>query len=154
MFGDQLLALTTDGRRLLAWSTKTYGQFARRAGLTSIAHDFPELISTLDFSNDITATTVIHPATYINKVLVGSTQGILELWNLSTKSRIHRFAADSLADSPSPITALVQSPAIDVVAVGFASGEISVYDIRTDERLMRMFQEGGAVHSLGFRGGS
>ncbi|KZT33578.1 WD40 repeat-like protein [Sistotremastrum suecicum HHB10207 ss-3] len=135
VFGDQLLALTTDGRRLLAWSTKTY-----------------ELISTLEFSNDITATTVIHPATYINKVLVSSTQGILELWNLSTKTRIHRFAADSLADSPSPITALVQSPAIDVVAVGFASGEISVYDIRTDERLMRMFQEGGAVRSLGFRG--
>jgi U3 small nucleolar RNA-associated protein 21 len=48
---------------------------------------------------------------------------------------------------------LVQSPAIDVVGIGFASGEISVYDIRADERLMRMYMEGGGVRSLGFRSG-
>jgi U3 small nucleolar RNA-associated protein 21 len=47
---------------------------------------------------------------------------------------------------------VVQSPAIDVVGIGFASGEISVYDIRADERLMRMFMEGG-IRSLGFRSG-
>jgi U3 small nucleolar RNA-associated protein 21 len=48
---------------------------------------------------------------------------------------------------------LVQLPAIDVVGIGFASGEISVYDIRADERLMRMFMEGGGIRSLGFRSG-
>lgn len=53
----------------------------------------------------------------------------------------------------SAITALVQSPAIDVVGVGFISGEISVYDIRVDERLMRMFMEGGGIRALGFRSG-
>lgn len=47
---------------------------------------------------------------------------------------------------------VVQSPAIDVLGIGFASGEISVYDIRADERLMRMFMEGG-VRSLSFRSG-
>jgi U3 small nucleolar RNA-associated protein 21 len=51
------------------------------------------------------------------------------------------------------ITALVQSPAIDVVGVGFTSGEISVYDVRLDERLMRMFMEGG-IRALGFRAGT
>ena len=53
----------------------------------------------------------------------------------------------------SAITALVQSPAIDVVGVGFTSGEVSVYDIRADERLMRMFMEGGAIRGLSFRNG-
>ena len=52
----------------------------------------------------------------------------------------------------SAIMSVVQSPAIDVVGIGFASGEISVYDIRADERLMRMFMEGG-IRSLGFRSG-
>lgn len=51
------------------------------------------------------------------------------------------------------ITALVQSPAIDVVGIGFTSGEISVYDVRADERLMRMFMEGGGIRALGFRTG-
>jgi U3 small nucleolar RNA-associated protein 21 len=50
------------------------------------------------------------------------------------------------------ITALVQSPAIDVVGIGFTSGEISVYDVRLNGRLMRMFMEGG-IRALGFRSG-
>lgn len=52
------------------------------------------------------------------------------------------------------ITCLVQSPAIDVVGIGFASGEISVYDIRADERLMRVFMKEGDIRSLAFRSGT
>jgi U3 small nucleolar RNA-associated protein 21 len=44
-------------------------------------------------------------------------------------------------------------PAIDVVGTGFSSGEISLYDVRLDARLMRMFMEGG-VRALGFRSGA
>ena len=78
----------------------------------------------------------------------------MQLWNISTKSLIYTFSNDKLAESrQSAIACLIQSPAIDVVAIGFVSGEISIYDIRADERLMRMFQEGGPVKSLAFRGG-
>jgi hypothetical protein len=71
---------------------------------------------------------------------------------------IHKFQSSRLLTSPnqtSPaaITAITQSPAIDVVGLGFMSGEISVYDIRADERLMRMFMEGGGIRALGFRSG-
>jgi U3 small nucleolar RNA-associated protein 21 len=117
------------------------------------------LSSTIAFDPDFTATCVLHPATYLNKILVGSSQGSLQLWNIRTKSCIHRFSPTNLqslpssSSSPSPITALVQSPAIDVVGIGFASGEISVYDVRADERIMRIFMEGGAVRSLSFRSG-
>ena len=48
---------------------------------------------------------------------------------------------------------MAQSPAIDVVGLGFASGEISVYDIRLDERLLRMVMRDGAVRALSFRSG-
>lgn len=74
---------------------------------------------------------------------------------------IHKFSTSSLLTSPSgsqdgssvAITALSQSPAIDVVGVGFASGEISVYDIRMDERLLRMKMQDGAIRALSFRTG-
>ena len=51
------------------------------------------------------------------------------------------------------MTALAQSPAIDVVGIGFASGEISIYDIRADEKIMRIFVREGPVRALAFRGG-
>jgi hypothetical protein len=75
------------------------------------------------------------------------------------RTRIHNFTNSKLITSPhaeaspSAITALTQSPAIDVVGIGFTTGEISVYDVRADERLMRMFMEGGAVRALSFRNG-
>jgi U3 small nucleolar RNA-associated protein 21 len=51
------------------------------------------------------------------------------------------------------MTALAQSPAIDVVGIGFASGDISIYDIRADEKIMRIFVREGPVQALAFRGG-
>ena len=51
------------------------------------------------------------------------------------------------------MTALAQSPEFDVVGIGFASGEISIYDIRADEKIMRIFVREGPVRALAFRGG-
>ncbi|KAG8992095.1 hypothetical protein FRB90_001099, partial [Tulasnella sp. 427] len=138
-FGSLLLALTLDGRHLLVWNT-TSG----------------ELESHITFDNDFTAAQILHPATYINKILIASAEGGLQLWNIRTKSCIYQFRSTNLHDSPksnSPcsITALAQSPAIDVIGLGFSTGEVSIYDVRTDERLMRMHMEGGGIRSLSFR---
>ncbi|KAL4246072.1 Utp21-domain-containing protein [Abortiporus biennis] len=142
IFGSQLLALTEDGNRMLVWET-TEGA----------------LQTTIQFEPGFTATTVLHPATYLNKVLVASSEGSVQLWNIRSQTRIHSFPSASLlagssraSEQNSPaITALSQSPAIDVVGVGFASGEISVYDVRMDERLLRMNMQDGAVRGLSFR---
>jgi len=71
------------------------------------------------------------------------------------RSCIYKFSGSRLVSSTSTsaITAMTQSPAIDVVGIGFTSGEISVYDVRADERLMRMFMTGGGIRSLSFRSG-
>ncbi|KAJ7709752.1 Utp21 specific WD40 associated putative domain-containing protein [Mycena rosella] len=144
IFGTQLIALTEDGRRMLLWETST-----------------GELDSTIEFDMGFTATLILHPATYLNKVLVSSSQGNIQLWNIRSQTCIHKFSSSRLVSAPNApetsdasscaITAMTQSPAIDVVGIGFTSGEISVYDVRADERLMRMFMEGGGVRSLGFR---
>ena len=83
-----------------------------------------------------------------------------QLIAVSSRTCIHQFSSSSLLTAPSgsqesetAITALAQSPAIDVVGIGFTSGEISVYDVRMDERLMRMVMQDGAIRALSFRSG-
>lgn len=71
---------------------------------------------------------------------------------------IHKILFARLSESSpgcvsSAMTALAQSPAIDVIGVGFASGEISIYDIRADEKIMRIFVREGPVRALAFHGG-
>ncbi|KAF8891320.1 Utp21-domain-containing protein [Infundibulicybe gibba] len=142
IFGPQILALNEEGSRMYIWDTER-----------------GDLDSTIEFDFGFTATSILHPATYLNKVLVASFEGSLQLWNIKTQNCIHKFSASKLSsNSPSSvtrdtscaITALTLSPAIDVVGIGFTSGEISIYDVRADERLMRLFMDGG-VRALGFR---
>ena len=51
------------------------------------------------------------------------------------------------------MTACAQSPAIDDIGVGFSSGEISIYNIRADQKIMRIIVREGPVRALAFRGG-
>lgn len=79
--------------------------------------------------------------------------------HLAFRTCIYKFTLSKLCSSPTTggttsITALTQSLAIDVVGIGFSSGEISVYDVRADERLIRIFMDGGQVTALGFRSGT
>ncbi|KAI0054018.1 Utp21-domain-containing protein [Auriscalpium vulgare] len=139
IFGTQLLALTEDGGRLLIWDTSDEAFQAQ-----------------VQFESGFIATHMLHPATYLNKIIVGSSDGSLQLWNIRTQTCIHKFSASNIlvsqsSNAASSITSLAQSPAIDVVGVGFASGEISVYDIRADERLMRVHMQEGGVRALSFR---
>ena len=78
------MALTEDGSRMLIWDMSTMGtNLLFGAGMTS---DFElELASSLEFENGFTATTVLHPATYLNKVLVASSEGNMQLWNIRTQ---------------------------------------------------------------------
>lgn len=48
---------------------------------------------------------------------------------------------------------MVQSPAIDVIGVGYLDGNVHLFDIRQDELVMQMKMEDGAVSSLSFRSG-
>ena len=67
-FGNQVLALTEDGHYLHAWDVET-----------------GNLDTSIVFDDGFTATHVIHPATMLNKVLVASAEGSMQLWNLRTR---------------------------------------------------------------------
>ncbi|TNN23461.1 WD repeat-containing protein 36 [Liparis tanakae] len=91
---------------------------------------------------------MMHPSTYLNKVLLGSSQGALQLWNIKTSKLLFTFAGWSAG-----VTVLQQSPAVDVVGVGTATGRIIIHNIRLDETLMSFTQDWGPITSLAFRTG-
>ncbi|XP_061656643.1 WD repeat-containing protein 36 [Syngnathoides biaculeatus] len=128
-FGDQLIS-ADGGGLVVVWDV--------RGGDAYLQLNFDP--ATFDVS------AMMHPSTYLNKVLLGSSQGALQLWNLKTSKLLYTFAGWSAG-----VTALQQSPAVDVVGVGTATGRIIIHNIRLDETLMSFTQDWGPITSLAFR---
>ena len=91
-------------------------------------------------------TAMVHPETYLNKVLIGSQQGGVQLWNLKSGKLIHTFTGWN-----SKITVLEQSTATDVIGVGLEDGGIIIHNFKTDRTLMTFRQDWGPVTALSFR---
>ncbi|KAM9794306.1 WD repeat-containing protein 36 [Syngnathus typhle] len=128
-FGDQLISVDGGGL-LVVWdvqSGEVYTQLHFEPGAFEVS-------------------AMMHPSTYLNKVLLGSCQGPLQLWNLKSSKLLYTFAGWSAG-----VTVLQQSPAVDVVAVGTATGRIVIHNIRLDETLMAFTQDWGPITSLAFR---
>uniref|UniRef100_U3IZN1 WD repeat domain 36 n=1 Tax=Anas platyrhynchos platyrhynchos TaxID=8840 RepID=U3IZN1_ANAPP len=89
---------------------------------------------------------ILHPSTYLNKILLGSEQGGLQLWNIRSNKLLYSFPGWGLG-----VTTLAQAPAVDVVAVGLVSGHIIVHNIKFDETLMKFQQDWGPITAISFR---
>ncbi|XP_061590565.1 WD repeat-containing protein 36 [Cololabis saira] len=89
---------------------------------------------------------LMHPSTYLNKVLLGSSQGAMQLWNIKTNKLLFTFPGWSAG-----VTVLEQSPAVDVVGVGTVTGRIIIHNIVLNETLMMFTQDWGPVTTLAFR---
>lgn len=108
--------------------------------------------------NSATISAISHPSTYLNKFVFGYSNGQMELWNINKRSLIYTFQSQvgffkhesGSSDNMPAITCLEQSPACDVLGVGFASGHILLINLKLDRVLFSFRQEGG-VTSLSFR---
>ncbi|XP_014768980.1 WD repeat-containing protein 36 [Octopus bimaculoides] len=106
-----------------------------------------ELYLEMSFDNkQFQVTSAVHPVTYLNKVLFGSAQGTLQLWNLKSNKLIYTFPGWN-----SKVTVLEQAPAVDVIAVGLEDGRIIVHNIRYDESVMKFAQTWAPVTTISFR---
>ncbi|CAJ0829013.1 9830_t:CDS:10 [Entrophospora sp. SA101] len=106
-----------------------------------------KLESVIQFDENFVISTLIHPSTYLNKILLGSKQGTMQIWNIHKNKLVYSFASFE-----SPITYLIQSPVVDVIAVGLLNGMIKLYNIRADELIISFKQE-EQVTAISFRTG-
>jgi U3 small nucleolar RNA-associated protein 21 len=91
---------------------------------------------------------MLHPVSYLNKILFASKQGNMQLWNLKTSQLVYTYKSFN-----SGITILKQAPAIDVCGIGFEDGRILLHNLKFDETVMSFVQEWGPIRSLTFRTG-
>ncbi|KAF7806839.1 WD repeat-containing protein 36 [Senna tora] len=132
LFGEHILSVDAHGNMFI-WAFKGNDQ-----NLAPIGH--------IMLDDKFNPSCIMHPDTYLNKVLIGSEKGPMQLWNISTKKKIYEFKGWN-----SPISACVSSPALDVVAVGCADGSIHVHNIRYDEELVTFTHSTrGSVTALSF----
>ncbi|KAI9595640.1 Utp21 specific WD40 associated putative domain-containing protein [Syncephalis fuscata] len=105
-----------------------------------------QIISELSFDRrEFAISTIIHPSTYLNKLLLASEQGGMELWNIATGKLVYKFKSFNAG-----ITCLAQSPVVDVVAIGMDDGTTLLHNARLDESVLSVKQE-GRVTSIAFR---
>ncbi|KAL4237143.1 WD repeat-containing protein 36 [Mactra antiquata] len=128
-FGSHLISVDVDSK-VIIWDIRSEGQY------TEIEFD----------TNIFDITAICHPSTYLNKILFGSKQGTLELWNVRKNSLIYSFTGWGVS-----VTVIEQAPAVDVVAVGLASGQIILHNLKYDETIMKFLQDWGPVTSISFR---
>lgn len=105
-----------------------------------------EITLEMPFGSTFTISCILHPSTYLNKVLLGSQQGSLQLWNVRTQKLIFTFKGWQ-----SPLRTIEQAPAVDLVAIGLEDGLIIIHNIRYDETLLKFIQDWGPVIRISFR---
>ncbi|KAH0628125.1 hypothetical protein JD844_008892 [Phrynosoma platyrhinos] len=128
-FGDHVISVDSDNV-LIIWDIQSEEEYLQ-----------------LNFDKSVFAVSaVMHPSTYLNKILLGSEQGSLQLWNIKSNKLLYTFPGWG-----GGVTVLQQAPAVDVVAVGLVSGHIIVHNIKFDEMLMKFQQDWGPITAISFR---
>ena len=135
-FGPQLLAID-ESNILYLWDIKSQQ--------LQLSLPFGSEVEDSD-NNCAQITTILHPATYINKILLGFSDGHLQLWNILKPKLIYLFNGWK-----SKVTNLSQAPALHICAIGHESGLIVLHHLKEDQTLIKFHQEWGPVTSLSFR---
>ncbi|GLI63849.1 hypothetical protein VaNZ11_006952 [Volvox africanus] len=99
---------------------------------------YDEPLRVIEFRGGFQPSCMCHPDTYVNKVLVGSEGGEMQLWNWRTGDLLYCFKGWGV-----PIRTLASSPALDVVGVGLADGRAVVHNIKFDEEVVSFANAAG-----------
>lgn len=135
--GEHILSLDKEGW-IFMWE-------ATNVGTSTEASVVP--VGKIRLGDNVSPRCIMHPDTYLNKVLVGSDDGSFYLWNINTGKMLYKFMGWG-----SPIQCCVSSPALDVVGIGCADGKIHIHNLKFDESVVTFTHTTrGAVTALSFR---
>lgn len=129
LFGDKLITASKSDYVLHVWNFSS-----------------GELYSTIELDEYLTVSSLMHPDTYLNKIVIGTNQGEILLWNLNSNKCVYRFKGWRSA-----VRCIEQSPAVDVVGIGLEDGRILLHNLKLDKTLLNFEQSEGAVTTLSFR---
>ncbi|OAL38333.1 hypothetical protein AYO20_02392 [Fonsecaea nubica] len=89
--------------------------------------------------------------TLLNKVLVGTKHGSVEVYNVSTGRLVHTILAPSSRSGG--VTALAPAPAVCLLAVAYADGSLHITDVEADEQVLDLRQANNKkpITSITFR---
>ncbi|KAF8819675.1 WD domain, G-beta repeat-containing protein [Cardiosporidium cionae] len=165
ILGDYLFSYSEN--ELLMWNfegrnrNKNESVIAKTSNRTKV----PKGISSRAFPIPPThrITTIVHPDTYINKILLGFSDGALEIWNFRTARHVYTLSCHHMTGSDSSgsenpnvnsssITCIAKSSHPDILAAGQVCGRIIVFNARQDHLLLEFFQNGNldAITALSF----
>lgn len=91
--GDQLISADSGGD-VIVWDVQEGGEQSGRGSCHShlavpimlFSGYLTDVYMRLNFDpNTFDVSAMMHPSTYLNKVLLGSSQGALQLWNIKTR---------------------------------------------------------------------
>mmetsp|Transcript_8825 Transcript_8825/g.13092 ORF Transcript_8825/g.13092 Transcript_8825/m.13092 type:complete len:697 (+) Transcript_8825:122-2212(+) len=145
VIGRYLLTFGED-QMFCLWNIEDIYAYKKNGGQLSpmVTHHLPD--------EDYIVTSVVHPETYLDKVLIGTKQGHLDLYNIRVGKLVHRFGPFEVNMSKSQqhllgeeqaalyktyaqITCLEKTGIIDVVLVGLSDGRILIYNLLHDKIL-------------------
>ena len=90
---------------------------------------------------------VLHPSTYLNKIVFGTESGRYHLWNIKTGKLIYSFSGWN-----SPVLCMQQSPALDVVGIGLGDGRVVLHNLKLDKEVAILRHSSGSpVTAISFR---
>lgn len=133
---------------------------------------FTPFVSRVEIPQDSTPKNIYHIPTYLNKVLITTEEGHIDLINVSYGTLIYRYGPFKRSESDdidrnlyimkerknankseyASISYLEIVPdALDIIAIGLSDGKILIHDIYTDETLETFRHGTSPVTSLAFR---
>lgn len=116
-FGDFLVATANDGEVFI---------FKKKAG-EKVPTEFYTSLKNINSEIDGTIVGLIHPATYLNKIVVATTGGLF-IFNIRTGKLLFRSPDQQFTGLS--ISCLEAAPVLDVVAVGTTTGDVVLYNLK------------------------
>lgn len=90
--------------------------------------------------------TILHPNTYINKILIIFENGSSELFNLSSKKSIFKYEFGTI----SCVTAI---DILDVIALGMMDGSIKIFNLKKNKQILEITDfVGNPIRHMTFKG--
>ncbi|KAL4919408.1 Utp21 specific WD40 associated putative domain-containing protein [Aspergillus aurantiobrunneus] len=130
------------GKSIIVWKNGSYEFYASLTLSRSGDASTPEAY----------ATQLHNMPTYINKVFVGKSDGIVDIWNVKTGRLIHNILP--AFPNAGPVTVLRPSPVLSVIAIAYQNGAISIQNVETNQSVFS-FQprtsQAQAITSIAFR---